>query len=59
MLFEAAIVLALKDFRRGPGHSWRQQRDYASAAAFLDQFGLLQYVRTRDAEAEVVIDEVI
>jgi hypothetical protein len=58
-MYDAAIRTALKDVKRGPGWTAKQQHNYATACAFLDQLGVLQYVRQRGPEIEVVIDEVM
>ena len=58
-LYEAAVRLAMKDVKRGPGWTVKQQHNYATACAFLDQLGVLQYVRQIYADDEVLIDDVM
>ena len=55
-MYDAAIRTALKDVKRGPGWTVKQQHNYATACAFLDQLGVLQYMRLRDADDEVVLN---
>ncbi len=58
-MYDAAIRSALKDVKRGPGLTAKQQHNYATACAFLDQLGVLQYVQQRDPEAELLIDDIV
>jgi hypothetical protein len=58
-LFEAAIRNAMKDVWAGRGLTAKQQHNYATACTFLDQLGVLQYVQQRDADDEVLVDDLL
>ena len=50
-LIGAMIVLAWRDYQRGPGTDWRQRRRYASAKTFLENSGLLERIEQHDQQA--------
>jgi hypothetical protein len=58
-LYVATVRKAVDDYRRGPGYSLKQARDYATARAFLDRTGLLQYVQQQRVDEEFLVDDIV
>ena len=58
-LYVAVVKRAVDDYKRGPCAHVRRQREYESARSFLERCDLLQYVQQRDADDEVLIDDLM